>query len=65
MRTWLYTPTRRLGVHEERALPQEKECLACKGKLLRLAERDESFPYHWRPAGYICMKCNACYIVVG
>lgn len=64
MAMWLYTPTRKLGVQQERALPTDKECPACKGALLRLAERSLKFPYAWHPTGYICCGCNVCYIEV-
>ena len=64
MSTWLYTVVRRLGVQEAGAMATDKECLACKSRLLRLAERATSFPYSWNPNGWICSRCNACYIDV-
>jgi len=64
MKTWEFLPTRPLSVVHARALPDERECYACKGVLMRLAERSLTYPYAWHPNGYICSKCNVCYIEV-
>lgn len=61
---WLYVPDRRLTLKEMRELPHAKACLACGGDLFRLAERMRVFPYQWVPDGYICSKCNLCYMGV-
>ena len=59
MTMWTYLPDRKLSTKEAREVPKEKKCLACAGKLLRVAERADYFPYVWVPNGYICSKCNA------
>lgn len=61
---WLYCPDRRLSLKEARDLPKAKLCLACGGALMRLAERNLTFPYQWVPDGYICSQCNLCYMGV-
>lgn len=61
---WLYVPDRRLTKAEMRDMPKDKLCLACGAGLLRLAERAAYPPYTWTPDGYICSKCNLCYMGV-
>jgi hypothetical protein len=61
---WLYVPDRRLTKKEMTELPRTKHCLACGGGLMRLAERMTTYPYQWVPDGYICAKCNLCYMGV-
>lgn len=61
---WLYEGIRRLTLKEMRQLPKDKLCILCAGDLLRLAERMRVYPYQWVPDGYICSKCNICYMGV-
>jgi hypothetical protein len=57
-----YSPVRRLSVAETRSLPVEKECLFCKGGLLRVAERWNQYPYAWMPIGWACNECPHLYV---
>jgi hypothetical protein len=61
---WLYSGQRRLTLKESRDLPKTRACIVCEGHLLRIAERAPVFPYPWVPNGYICEKCNLCYMGV-
>ena len=61
---WVYMPDRKLKAAEMRDMPKLKACLACNSLLLRLAERVAEPPYQWVPNGYICSKCNLCYMGV-
>lgn len=62
VRMWSYLADRRLTPTEARNIAIGRQCLFCQGTLLRLAERDLSFPYRWHPSGYVCNACNAMYM---
>lgn len=62
MVTWLFQPDRRLSAGEARSQPKDKTCVLCGGLLLRLADRQKSPPYRWRPVGFICDMCNGVYL---
>ncbi len=62
---WWYLPDRRLTAAEAKSQPKDKTCLACGGRLLRLAERESRFPYHWFPCGYVCSSCNNMFVEIG
>lgn len=64
MAMWMYLPDRRLTKTEIRDMPKVKLCLGCGGDLARVAERNTKPPYQWTPFGYICTKCNVCYMGV-
>jgi uncharacterized protein with PIN domain len=65
MPMYRYVADRRLTAGESRSQPKDKTCLECGGRLLRLAERESTRPYHWFPSGYVCSHCNAVFIMVG
>ena len=64
MAMWIYVPDRKLTAGEARTMPKDKACLACGAKVWRLAERADYYPYVWVPDGWICSKCNLCYMGV-
>jgi hypothetical protein len=61
MAMWAYVPDRKLTKRQIETLSERgsRSCFACGGKLLRVAEREAAFPYHWLPNGWICSHCNA------
>jgi len=61
---WLFTGERRLSPAEQRRVPEDRHCVACGARLLRLAEREVGDPYHWIPTGYICSSCNAVHLTI-
>lgn len=61
---WLYVPERRIKSGELAKVQLQRSCLVCAGKLARLSERAPAPHYQWVPNGYICTKCNLCYMGV-
>lgn len=65
MTMWVYLADRRITKKEvEQLQSKQRQCFSCEGKLLRMAERCDYPPYQWVPNGYICSKCNICYMGV-
>jgi hypothetical protein len=61
---WIYVPERRVKNSELESIQRQRICLTCTGYLARVAERDPAPYYNWTPNGYICTKCNLCYMSV-
>ncbi len=62
MPVWMYLADKRLTIPQMLLMQQDRKCRACSAFVARVAERDGSFPYRWRPVGYRCTKCNVCYM---
>ena len=61
MPMWQYLADKKLTIPQLLLLEQDRKCRACAAHLLRLAEREAEWPYHWKPFGYRCSKCNTMY----
>lgn len=63
MAMWLFLAERRVTAANRKALNGAGRCcLVCDGPLARLAERETVEPYHWKPCGWICAKCNTIHL---
>ena len=57
-----FLPDKRVAAANVKNLVVDRTCFDCNAFLLRVAERDRRHPYHWKPRGYICSKCNTMYL---
>ena len=56
---WRYMVDRRLAGHESKEYKWKKPlCQVCGMPVTRMALRDDTYPYRWRPRGWMCQDCN-------
>lgn len=61
--TWYqFLSDRKLKSGEAKQFEYRKPLCMCGGSLLRVAERDGKWPYHWKPWGWHCNSCGSLWL---